>query len=199
MLAGAFAFTTGVGLNAAAQTSWKAHAARWGVGAGVPGVTYAAALSAVAVYSAVYLEGARDDERRDDERRVDDDDVNDETMRTRRDEEEDAAAEASSRRNNHLDRDGPSSSDGDVASRRPRLIAPLAAPFRKVGAKVGATKLIVDKATDELLGVHLLGYGQAEVANLFGLAMRSGLKATDLQRMQSAYPTHGSDLSSMLS
>ncbi|WP_031555844.1 dihydrolipoyl dehydrogenase family protein [Parvularcula oceani] len=70
---------------------------------------------------------------------------------------------------------------------------------QRIGAKVGATKLIVDKATDELLGVHLLGYGQAEVANLFGLAMRSGLKATDLQRMQSAYPTHGSDLSSMLS
>lgn len=68
----------------------------------------------------------------------------------------------------------------------------------RIGAQVGATKVIVDKSTDELLGVHLLGYGQAEVANLFGLAMRSGLKAADLRRMQSAYPTHGSDVSSML-
>lgn len=70
---------------------------------------------------------------------------------------------------------------------------------QRIGAKVGATKVLVDKATDELLGAHLFGYGQAEVANLFGLAMRSGLKATDLRRMQSAYPTHGSDISSMLS
>jgi len=153
MLAGAFAFTTGVGLNAAAQTSWKALAARWGVGAGVPGVTYAAALSAVAVYSAVYLEGARDDERRDDERRVDDDD--DETMRTRRDEEEDAAAEESSRRNDHLERDGSSSSDGGVASRRPRLIAPLAAPFRKVGAKGFAAELAADEAR---VGAFVAGF-----------------------------------------
>ncbi|WP_031556226.1 dihydrolipoyl dehydrogenase family protein [Parvularcula oceani] len=69
---------------------------------------------------------------------------------------------------------------------------------QRIGAKVGATKVIVDKTTDELLGVHLFGYGQAEVANLFALAMRSGLKAANLRRMQSAYPTHGSDVSSML-
>jgi hypothetical protein len=117
-------------------------------------VTYAAALSAVAVYSAVYLEGARDDERRDDERRVDDDDVNDETMRTR-DEEEDAAAGGSSRRNSFLERDGPSSSDGDVASRRPRLIAPLAAPFRKVGAKGFAAELAADEAR---VGAFVAGF-----------------------------------------
>jgi hypothetical protein len=157
MLAGAFAFTTGVGLNAAAQTSWKALAARWGVGAGVPGVTYAAALSAVAVYSAVYLEGARDARRRrDDERRDDDDDDDDddETMRTR-DEEEDAAAEGSSRRNHLLERERPSSDGDGIASRRPRLIAPLAAPFRKVGAKGFAAELAADEAR---VGAFVAGF-----------------------------------------
>ena len=69
---------------------------------------------------------------------------------------------------------------------------------QRIGAKAGATKVIVDEASGELLGVHLFGYGQAEVANLFGLAMRTGLKVSDLKRMQSAYPTHGSDVSSML-
>lgn len=69
---------------------------------------------------------------------------------------------------------------------------------RRVGASLGMTKVIVDKTTDEVLGVHLLGHHYAEAANLFGLAMRSGLKARDLKRMISTYPTVGSDVGAML-
>jgi glutathione reductase (NADPH) len=68
---------------------------------------------------------------------------------------------------------------------------------RRVGASLGMTKVIVDEATDEVLGVHLLGHHYAEAANLFGLAMRSGLKARDLKRMIATYPTVGSDVGSM--
>ena len=68
---------------------------------------------------------------------------------------------------------------------------------RRVGAALGMTKVITDEATDEVLGVHLLGYHYAEAANLFGLAMRSGLKARDLKRMISTYPTVGSDVGAM--
>ena len=69
---------------------------------------------------------------------------------------------------------------------------------RRVGASLGMTKVIVDEATDEVLGVHLLGHHYTEAANLFGLAMRSGLKARDLRRMISTYPTVGSDVGAML-
>ena len=61
---------------------------------------------------------------------------------------------------------------------------------RRIGAAIGRAKVIVD----EVVGVHLLGHHYAEAANLFGLAMRSGLKARDLKRMISAYPTIGSDV-----
>ena len=69
---------------------------------------------------------------------------------------------------------------------------------RRVGASVGRTKVIVDESSDEVIGVHLLGHHYAEAANLFGLAMRSGLKARDLKRMMSAYPTIGSDVGAMV-
>lgn len=69
---------------------------------------------------------------------------------------------------------------------------------RRIGASLGRTKVIVDERSDEVLGVHLLGHHYAEAANLFGLAMRSGLKARSLKRMISAYPTIGSDVGSMV-
>ncbi|MEM7709468.1 MAG: NAD(P)/FAD-dependent oxidoreductase [Pseudomonadota bacterium] len=69
---------------------------------------------------------------------------------------------------------------------------------RRIGASLGMTKVITDAETDEVLGVHLLGHHYAEAANLFGLAMRSGLKASDLKRMISTYPTVGSDVGAML-
>ena len=37
-----------------------------------------------------------------------------------------------------------------------------------------------------------------EVINLFGLAMRSGLRATDLKHILFSYPTRGSELPHML-
>lgn len=69
---------------------------------------------------------------------------------------------------------------------------------RRIGSPVGRTKVIVDGDTDEVLGVHLFGHHYAEAANLFGLAMRSNLKARDLKRMITAYPTVGSDVGAML-
>ena len=66
MLAGAFAFTAGVALNAAAQTTWKSvagpDAGQNGLrlGAAASAVAYATALSAVTVAAATYAERARD-------------------------------------------------------------------------------------------------------------------------------------------
>jgi glutathione reductase (NADPH) len=51
---------------------------------------------------------------------------------------------------------------------------------------------------DTLVPSSLFGTAAEEVINLFGLAMRSGVRATDLKHMLGAYPTHGSDVAHML-
>ncbi len=66
VLAGAFAFTAGVALNAAAQTTWFSVAgpdvgpAGLRLGAAASAVAYATALSAVTIAAATYAERARD-------------------------------------------------------------------------------------------------------------------------------------------
>lgn len=66
VLAGAFAFTAGVALNAAAQTTWfsvagpDAGPAGLRLGAAASAVAYATALSAVTIAAATYAERARD-------------------------------------------------------------------------------------------------------------------------------------------
>ena len=68
----------------------------------------------------------------------------------------------------------------------------------RVGETCAATKIIVDNQTGEVVGAHLLGPEYAEITNFFGLGMRLGLKASDLKKLVSVYPTVGSDLGSML-
>jgi glutathione reductase (NADPH) len=69
---------------------------------------------------------------------------------------------------------------------------------RRVGEKYSGFKVLVEEGTDRILGAHLLGSEAEEVINLFGVAMRSGMRAPDLKHMLFAYPTHGSDLPYML-
>ena len=55
-------------------------------------------------------------------------------------------------------------------------------------------KTIVEVRTDRLVGGHLLGTHVEEVINLFALAERSALPATELRHMIYAYPTSMSDI-----
>jgi len=59
-------------------------------------------------------------------------------------------------------------------------------------------KVIVDKKTDRVVGAHLLGPHAEEVINLFALAIRSGVQATDLKHLLYAYPTSASDVPYMI-
>ncbi len=68
----------------------------------------------------------------------------------------------------------------------------------RIGESTAAVKVLIDNATDEIVGAHLLGPDYAELVNLFGLAVKLGLKASDLKMLVPAYPTVGSDLGSML-
>jgi len=70
---------------------------------------------------------------------------------------------------------------------------------RRVGETYSGFKVLVEEDTDRILGAHLLGEQSDEVINLFGLAMRSELRAIDLKHMLFSYPTHGSELPHMLS
>ena len=49
-----------------------------------------------------------------------------------------------------------------------------------------------------LSGAHMIGPEYAELINFFGLAIRLELKAADLKKMVSAYPSVGSDLGAFL-
>ena len=69
---------------------------------------------------------------------------------------------------------------------------------RRVGEKYSGFKVLVEEGTDRILGAHLLGSEAEEVINLFGVAMRSGMRAADLKHLLFAYPTRGSDLPYML-
>jgi glutathione reductase (NADPH) len=69
---------------------------------------------------------------------------------------------------------------------------------RRVGEKHSGFKVLVEEGTDRILGAHLLGDQAGEVINLFAIAMRSGMRANDLEHMLFAYPTHGSNVPYML-
>ena len=69
---------------------------------------------------------------------------------------------------------------------------------RRVGEEHSGFKVLVEEESNRILGAHLLGSHAEEVINLFALAIRSGLAATDLMGMMMAYPTHGSDIEYML-
>ncbi len=69
---------------------------------------------------------------------------------------------------------------------------------RRVGLRHTGFKTLVEEETGRILGAHLLGLHSEEVINLFGLAIRTGIRASDLKDMVFGYPTSASDLSSML-
>ncbi len=69
---------------------------------------------------------------------------------------------------------------------------------RRVALSHTGYKVLVEEGTERILGAHLLGMHAEEVINLFALAIRAGLRASDLKHMVYAYPTSASDVSSML-
>ena len=68
----------------------------------------------------------------------------------------------------------------------------------RVGETTASAKIIIDKATDRILGAHLLGPGYGELINIFGLAIKLGLTSRQLKSMTATYPSIGADLGSML-
>jgi glutathione reductase (NADPH) len=69
---------------------------------------------------------------------------------------------------------------------------------RRVRETCGMFKTLVDRETDQIVGAHVLGPHAEELINLFGLAIRQGITASDLRQQLYAYPTVGSDVAYML-
>ncbi|GAB2731354.1 hypothetical protein GCM10027273_07440 [Nocardioides pakistanensis] len=68
----------------------------------------------------------------------------------------------------------------------------------RIGETTAATKILIDRSTDRILGAHLLGPEYGELINFLGLAMKLNLTTRQLKSMTAAYPTIGSDLGSIL-
>ncbi len=58
-------------------------------------------------------------------------------------------------------------------------------------------KLVVDGRTDALLGIHVLGEGAGEMAQLFGIAVKAGLSKSDFDRTCAVHPTIAEELVTM--
>lgn len=69
---------------------------------------------------------------------------------------------------------------------------------RRVRESAAMYKTIVEKGTERIVGAHLLGPHADDVINIFALAIRQRLTATDLRHMIYAYPTSTSDVSYMV-
>lgn len=69
---------------------------------------------------------------------------------------------------------------------------------RRLNESVYGHKVLIDKDTDLILGAHLVGPNVDEVINLFAVAIRHGLTASDLKSTMFGYPTGASDIGYML-
>ncbi|OWR32391.1 pyridine nucleotide-disulfide oxidoreductase [Saccharibacillus sp. O23] len=70
--------------------------------------------------------------------------------------------------------------------------------YKRMGEKPSLAKVILDKSDGSILGAHVLN-GEAEhLINYFAIAMRHGLKASQLADTLFAYPTDASDLQYLL-
>src|SRR5207244_3958721 len=53
---------------------------------------------------------------------------------------------------------------------------------RRINEAHSGFKVLIDEATDRIVGAHLLGHNADEVINLFTIAIHSKIRASDLQK-----------------
>lgn len=68
----------------------------------------------------------------------------------------------------------------------------------RIGETTAAAKVLVDRATDTIVGAHLFGPEYGEVVNTIALAMKTGLTTRQVKSATAAYPSVGSDLGYLL-
>lgn len=68
----------------------------------------------------------------------------------------------------------------------------------RIGETTAATKILVDRANDTIVGAHMFGPEYGELINFCALAIKLGLTTRQLKSVAVSYPSVGSDLGSML-
>lgn len=69
---------------------------------------------------------------------------------------------------------------------------------RSYAETVAWSKVIVDRASDRIFGAHFVGHAGQELVNIFGLAMKFGITASQLRETVYSYPTFSADIKHML-
>lgn len=68
----------------------------------------------------------------------------------------------------------------------------------RIGERTAATKILIDRDRDTIVGAHMFGPEYGEVINFCALAIKLGLTTRQLKSMTASYPSVSSDLGSML-
>jgi glutathione reductase (NADPH) len=69
---------------------------------------------------------------------------------------------------------------------------------RRLAAAPSGYKVLIDDATGQILGAHVLGPGSEELINVFALVMQAGLTTSSLRNVIFGYPTAASDITYMI-
>ena len=69
---------------------------------------------------------------------------------------------------------------------------------RRINESFSGYKILVEDASEQILGAHLLGPHAEEVINVFALAMKAQVPASVLREMVFSYPTSSSDINYMV-
>lgn len=69
---------------------------------------------------------------------------------------------------------------------------------RSYAETVAWSKVIVERASDRILGAHFIGHAGQDLINIFGLAIKLGITASQLRDNVYAYPTFSADIKHML-
>jgi len=68
----------------------------------------------------------------------------------------------------------------------------------RIGNKYSSYKVLVEKETGRILGAHVFGPHADDVINLFALAMRAGMTASEVGNVLYAYPSASGDIAYMV-
>jgi glutathione reductase (NADPH) len=69
---------------------------------------------------------------------------------------------------------------------------------RRAGIEFAASKVILDEASDRIMGAHILGPNAEETINIFAMAIRLNLRVSNIKKIVFTYPATCSDIPYML-
>ena len=69
---------------------------------------------------------------------------------------------------------------------------------RTYNEPVAWAKVIIDEATDRILGAHMVGHAGEELIHVYAFAMKFGIAAREIRETVYAFPTFSADITSML-